>query len=109
MQATIRNMKNIQVIDGAQNSVYDIFAATDAEFALIFPDDQDIAFIDEVMARGPERELNDAFERIWQRRIPKREALGIHGLLFYELEVKKQFYPTRKDEEARNPDGTKLR
>jgi hypothetical protein len=102
-------MKNIQVIDGALNSVYDVFAATDAEFALIFPGDQDIAFIDEVMARGPERELSDAFERIWQRRIPKREAVGIHGLLFYELEVKKQFYPTRKDEEARNPDGTRLR
>ncbi len=102
-------MKNIQVIDGALNSVYDIFAATDAEFALIFPGDQDIAFIDEVMARGPEQELNDAFERIWQRRIPKREAAGIHGVLFYELDVKKPFYPTRKDEEARNPDGTRLR
>ena len=102
-------MKNIQVIDGAINSVYDIFAATDEEFALIFPGDQDVAFIDEVMTRGPERDLDDAFERIWQCRIPKREAVGIHGLLFYELEVKKQFYPTRKDEEARNPEGTRLR
>ena len=83
-------MKNIQVIDGAENSVYDIFAATDKEFALIFPTNQDIAFIDEVMTRGPEKELDEAFTRIWQRRVPKREAMGIHGLLFYEHENKKQ-------------------
>ena len=102
-------MKNIQIIDGALNSVYDIFAATDEEFALIFPGDQDIAFIDEVIARNPDRDLDGTFERIWQRRIPKREAMGIHGLLFYEMADKKPFYPTRKDEEARNPDGTRLR
>jgi hypothetical protein len=98
-------MKNIQVIDGADNSVYDIFAATDEEFSLIFPANQDVAFIDEVMSRGPEKDLNEAFARIWGRRVPKREAMGIHGLLFYELENKKQYYPTRNDE----ADGTRLR
>jgi hypothetical protein len=50
-------MKNIQVIDGAINSVYDIFSATEDEFSLIFPEGQDVAFIDEVMARGPSEEL----------------------------------------------------
>ena len=106
---TLERMKNIQVIDGAENSVYDIFEATDEEFALIFPEGQDVAFIDEVMARGPERLLNEAFDRIWQRRIAKRDARGIHGLLFYELDHKKQYYPSRRDEEAINPDGTRLR
>jgi hypothetical protein len=102
-------MKNIQVIDGADNAVYDIFAATEEEFALIFPAGQDVAFIDEVIARGPEKQLHEAFARIWERRIAKRDAIGIHGVLFYELERKKQYYPTRKDEEAINPDGTRLR
>jgi hypothetical protein len=102
-------MKNIQVIDAAENSVYDIFAATDEEFAIIFPASQDVAFIDEVMARGSEKNLSEVFTRIWGRRVPKHEAMGIHGLLFYELENKKQYYPTRKDEEAINPDGTRLR
>ncbi len=101
--------KNIQVIDGAQNTVYDIFQATDEEFTLIFPDSQDVAFIDEVMARGPEKELDEAFDRIWTRRIAKRDAMGIHGILFYELEYKKEFYPTRNDEQACNPEGTRLR
>ena len=102
-------MKNIQVIDGALNAVYDIFAATDEEFALIFPDGEDIAFIGEVQARGNEKELDEAFARIWTRRIQKCDAVGIHGTLFYELDHKKQYYPTRRDEEARNPDGTHLR
>lgn len=102
-------MKNIQVIDGAVNSVYDIFAATEEEFSLIFPDDQDVAFIDEVYGRGDPEALDNAFKAIWSRRIPKSEANGIHGLLFYELEEKKVYYPTRKDDEAVNPNGSRLR
>ena len=102
-------MKNIQVIDGANNAVYDIFAATEEEFALIFPEGQDVAFIEEVMARGSETELDAAFLCIWERRIPKSKAMGIHGILFYELDNKMQYYPTQKDEEAVNPGGSLLR
>jgi hypothetical protein len=102
-------MRNIQVFDGALNAVYDIFAATEAEFALIFPEGQNVAFIDEVMARGPTKPLDEAFSRIWMRRVKKSEAMGIHGLIFYELAHKKAYYPTRKDEEAVNPNGTRRR
>jgi hypothetical protein len=102
-------MKNIQVIDGAENTAYNIFSATDDEFDMIFPVGQDVAFIDEVMARGPQEALDAAFDRIWKRRIPKKDVIGIHGLLFYELEYKKQYHPTRKDEEACNPNSTRLR
>ena len=102
-------MKNIQVIDGADNCVYDIFALTEDEFLLIFPAGTDIAFSDEVWARGPEKELAEAFSRIWTRRLAKRDAVGIHGQLFYQLDHKMQYYPTRKDEEAINPGGTRLR
>jgi len=102
-------MKNIQVIDGAINCVYEIFAATDEEFSLIFADGQDIAFIDEVYEQRRSEQLDAAFKNIWGRRILKREAMGIHGVLFYELDSKKCFYPTRRDEEAVNPNGSRLR
>ena len=102
-------MKNIQVIDGAVNCVYDIFQATDEEFDVIFPGGEDVAFIDEVYARGSEELLDRCFKAIWERRIPKAESRGIHGLLFYELEAKKAYYPTRRDEEACNPNGGRLR
>jgi hypothetical protein len=105
----LERMKNIQVIDGADNSVYDIFQATDEEFSLIFPDGQDVAFIDEVWDRGRAEDLGRAFKQIWTRRIPKKDAMGIHGLLFYQLDSKRKYYPTRRDEEAINPDGSLLR
>lgn len=102
-------MKNIQIFDGADNAVYDVFAATDEEFALIFQDDTDVAFIDEVYQKQPSRILDAAFKEIWKRRVPKRQAMGIHGILFYECEHKKVYYPNRRDEEAINPDGSRLR
>lgn len=106
-------MKNIQIIDGAMNCVYDIFAATDEEFALIFPDDTDIAFIEEVFERAKKTRrnklMNDIFTRIYKRPVKKSEAMGIHGTLFYELEYKKEYYPTRKDADARDPSGAMIR
>jgi hypothetical protein len=100
-------MKNIQIIDGAVNSVYDIFQATEDEFAVLFPDGTDVAFSDEIA--GDEQSLIAIFAEIWKRRIPKKDANGIHGIIFYGLPEKKQYYPTRKDEEAINPNGSRLR
>lgn len=102
-------MKNIQIIDGAENCVYDIFAATKEQFSLIFAPGTDIAFIDEVHARENPELLDAAFREIWSRPVRKRDANGIHGILFYELANKKKYYPTRKDDEAGNPDGSRLR
>ena len=102
-------MKNIQVIDGAENCVYDIFAATDEEFAAIFPTGQDVAFIGDLLSRADWAKLDVALSMIWKRRVPKRDVQGIHGLLFYELDHKKVYYPTRRDEEACNSDGSRLR
>jgi hypothetical protein len=102
-------MKNIQIIDGADNCVYDIYSATEDEFNLIFPQGTDIAFIGEVYDRENEEVLDLAFTEIWKRRIAKKDAMGTHGILFYENDHKMEYYPTRTDEGACNPDGTKLR
>lgn len=99
-------MKNIQIIDGALNCVYDIFSCSDDDFAAIFPDDTNIAFIDEVLEKsGNERVVS----RLWCNPVKKAQANGIHGILFYQMDYKKKFYPTRRDEEAINPDGSQLR
>src|SRR5262245_52352513 len=102
-------MKNIQVIDGALNAVYDIFEATDEEFSLLFAPGCDVVFADEAHERVGPAEIDAVLSRIWARRIPKAKALGIHGIYFADLPQKKLYYPTRRDEEAKNPDGTKLR
>ncbi|MEI2456959.1 MULTISPECIES: hypothetical protein [Lysobacter] len=102
-------MKYVQVVDSAINCTYDVFAVEDADFDLLYPPGQNVAFIDEVLARHPPRALEPVFERLWRNRVPKREAMGLHGLLFYDMEHKKPFYPQRVDELAINPNGSTLR
>jgi len=102
-------MKNIQVIDGAVNAVYDIFAAPDEVFALVFPPGTDVAFIEDIERRPNAKVTFDALNTIWKHRVPKAQAMGIHGVLFYGLYSKRQNYPTLRDEEAINPDGSRLR
>ena len=102
-------MKNIQVIDGAVNCVYDIFSATDEEFSCIFREGQDIAFIEDLRAAADTERVGKALANIWERRVLKPQANGIHGILFYGLPEKKAYYPTLRDEEACNPGGSRLR
>jgi hypothetical protein len=51
----------------------------------------------------------EALKRTWSNRIAKREAVGIHGIVFYQLYAKRKYYPTLRDEEAVNRDGTAVR
>ena len=86
-------VENIQIIDGAGNCAYDIFAATDEEFSIIFPLGQNVAFIEKFISREVPTRLEPITATLWTRPIKKREAMGLHGLLFYELEFKKKFTP----------------
>jgi len=74
-------MRNIQIIDGAENATFSIFQATDAEFALIFPDDQDIELAEDLFERIGNKRARDLLTPIWSRPILKRDAMGIHGTL----------------------------
>ncbi len=80
-------MKNIQVIDGGINCTFSIFQATDEEFAILFPENgQDIQYAEDLFS-GPESErISAALDQVWERPIRKRDAQGIHGTLFYQLE-----------------------
>ncbi|HEY5957837.1 MAG TPA: hypothetical protein VIV60_14845 [Polyangiaceae bacterium] len=102
-------MKYIQVIDGAVNCAYDIFAASDEDHALLFPNRTDIAFADDFAACSDDSPITSALTRLWDNRVPKTQAMGIHATIFYDLPDKRQYYPTLRDEDAINPDGTRLR
>ncbi|MDQ0468952.1 hypothetical protein [Labrys wisconsinensis] len=87
-------MKNIQVIDGADNCTFSIFQATNAEFALLFPaEGQDLQFAEDLDAQA----LN-ALGPVWDRPIPKRDVQGIHGTLFYGFAGKRSHFPASKQE-----------
>ena len=96
-------MRNIQVIDGAQNCTFSIFQATEEEFALLFPEPgQDIQYAEDLHLLPGQSEVDATLGRIWERPIRKQDALGIHGTLFYELERYKKYH-RKKREDAVDP------
>ncbi len=92
-------MKNIQIIDGAVNCTYSVFQATDEEFSLLFPEqDQDIQFSEDLETLALQEEVQRALRNLWERPIRKRDALGIHGTIFYELPNVKDLYRAPREE-----------
>ncbi|MEI5528337.1 hypothetical protein WB388_48190, partial [Streptomyces brasiliscabiei] len=81
----------------------------DDVFDAIFPKGTDVAFIEEIAQQPDADRVLSAIETLWAGRLPKSQAMGIHGLLFYGLLNKRQYYPTLRDEEAENPNGSRLR
>jgi len=101
-------MKNILIIDGAQNCEYAIYAATDEEFDKIFPAmGQNVEFIEDLEGRIGDDGIQSLMPPIWKREIKKPDVRGIHGTLFYQLYWKKKFYPTKNDQEMMLALGTK--
>jgi hypothetical protein len=92
-------MKNIQVIDGADNCTYSLFTATDQEFNEIFLDNTDIEFAEDFFSRVSGARGIEITREIWKRPVKKKLVQGIHGTLFYQLLDKKRYYPTKKEAE----------
>jgi len=92
-------MKNIQIIDGADNATYSIFQASDSEFDTIFPGPgQDLEIVEDYISRVGESEASSTLSKLWQRPIHKRHALGIHGTLYYDYYEKRQYLPVSRRE-----------
>jgi hypothetical protein len=96
-------MKNIQVIDGALNCTYDIYAVSDDVFGLIFPEKgQDIEFSEDAFARLGDDVATPLFASIWKGKISRRSVNGIHGTLFFGLAHKHEFYPSKRETDLDN-------
>ena len=100
-------MRNVQIIDGADNATYSIFQATDEEFATIFPQTgQDIEIVEDYIGRVGNDHASRTLSKLWERPIHKRDAEGIRGTLFYDYTEKAKYLPTSKREIDR--DGRQL-
>jgi len=103
-------MKNVQVIEGADNCIYSIYLFTDEEFLMIFAvAGQDIEFIDDALARLGIEALDQVLGKAWARLVRKPDVVGIHGTLFYELERKKRFYPSKSEGDVAGPPNAPAR
>ncbi|RHZ35668.1 hypothetical protein [endosymbiont GvMRE of Glomus versiforme] len=110
MTQKLKTLKNIQVIDGAINCHYPIYSIEEEYFNLIFPNGQDIEFIEDFSKRIKKTEKKEerkrwdkVFEEMWKNRVDKKLVNGIHGTLFYDADwhrtmyLKKKFYPDKKE------------
>lgn len=91
-------MKNVQVIDGATNCTFSVFQATEDEFATLFPEDHDMELVEDLVMRVGELAARALLRRLWDRPILKREALGIHGTLFFDNTDRLQHIPPSRRE-----------
>jgi hypothetical protein len=92
-------VKNIQIIDGAGNATYNIFQATNDEFAEIFPGSgQDIEVVEDYVRRVGEDEARKTLSKVWERPIYKHDVQGIHGTLYYDYKEKARYLPESRRE-----------
>lgn len=77
-------VKNIQVIDSADNATFSLFQATDEEFVAIFPDGRDMELIEDLLERLGDDEAGRILGALWSRPVLKGDAAGLHGTLFYD-------------------------
>jgi len=96
-------MKNFMVIDGAVNSTFDVFCVDEEMFEIVFPNETDVAFLDEVSDRVKMLELDDVnfFNSLYSAKIDKKTLNGLHGILHSTgSHANKKHYPTRKESET---------
>jgi hypothetical protein len=79
-------MKNVQIIDGAANATFSVFQATDEEYVAIFPNGCDKELVEDLFERLGNDKAARVLTPLWSRPILKRDAVGIHGTLFYDNE-----------------------
>ncbi|MEZ5812987.1 MAG: hypothetical protein R3D45_16385 [Rhizobiaceae bacterium] len=90
-------MKNIQLIDSAINCAYNIYALPDEDFSLMFPNGQDIEFIEDFWKRVGRKKARQILDNLRKGPLKKTEVHGIHGTLFSQLKNdKKWLYPNKK-------------
>jgi len=92
-------LRNIQIIDNADNATFGVFQATDDEFSQIFPAiGQDMEIAEDFVRRVGEAHANLIFNAIWERPILKRDINGIHGTLYFNYQSRRRHMPTSKRE-----------
>jgi hypothetical protein len=105
-------VKNIQVIDSADNCGYWVYRISDSLFERLFPGSlQDIEFVEAIVEREGESGAGELLRCLWDSRIDKKEVDGIHGTLFFDLSYKAIFYPNMRETDLDNAtlQGTDLK
>lgn len=93
-------MKNIQIIDGARNSVLEIYAIDDEIFDKIFGNGKDIVFLSDLKEYldYDKPEIQAFWLKVYFKRVDKKTVNGIHGTLHLDgSNCEKRYFPARKE------------
>ena len=94
-------MKNIQIVDGAVNSTFEIYEVSDELFQLMFPDNADVAFLSDVEQVFQRINDDQMWGLIYKNKVNKKHVLGIHGTLHLTGSYcRKECFPTQKEEDV---------
>jgi len=102
-------VKNIQVIDGADNATYAICAAEDDQFDIIFPGGADMEFIGDLFDRVGDAVADSVAGSLWHHVVHKESVEGIHGTLIYEQFVKRGYFLSKQSTEIDRVDSVAYR
>ena len=92
------------VIDGARNSTHNIFTISDDLFEIVFPNETDIAFLDEVTMRIESLGVDQVafFDQLYADPVKKKNVHGLHGTLHSTGSYcAKEYFPTRRESDVR--------
>ncbi|QIZ08592.1 hypothetical protein HFZ78_19295 [Priestia megaterium] len=87
--------KNVQVIDGAINSTFEVYEVDIELFDILFPNGNDIAFVSDF----PNLEDSDFYERFYSKMVNKKKVKGIHGTPHLD-DIAKESFPNRRETDA---------
>ncbi|SHL04188.1 hypothetical protein [Desulforamulus aeronauticus] len=93
-------MKNIQIIDGARNSVFEIYAIDDETFGKIFGNEMDVVFLSDLTEYldYDKPEIQAFWLKVYSKKMDKRNVNGIHGTLHLDSSYcEKSYFPERKE------------
>jgi hypothetical protein len=99
----VAEMKNIQIIDGAKNSIFEVYGITEELFDIMFPSNTDIAFLDDLEQIFAKVGDDQIMQMLYGRPVNKKELSGIHGTLHLTgSNCDASYYPSRKETEVLN-------
>lgn len=95
-------MKNVQVIDGAGNCTFPVYAVSENDFATLFPlPGQNVEFAQDLAKRvGGDRAAGQIIQRVTAKHVAKENVVGIHGTLFIDLPERRKYFPTKHESDV---------
>ncbi len=100
----MKNMKNFLVVDGAKNSTYDVYSVGEDLFSIVFPNETDVAFLDELVRRVRLLGMDEAdfCNKLYSNPVGKKDISGLHGVLHSTGSYcEKAYFPNRMESDVK--------